>query len=201
MCHCDFYKCCYTVASSVATVLTPSHGGTSKPWWYAIQHIPVPVPSQEKLGGLRQEGHPASKWETMEVGRSLVWMGWRPTRWLVCTTLLSSLASVSPEDFFWHWLTQMGPEKGRKMVVAWCLHPKSRQWICDKEIVKDSTKIQAKRVKSAAAYWPRVDNDPQFCTTLYTSLVTELRFYVQLTDVSRIITFLERRAPDVHFSG
>jgi len=26
--------------------------------WYAIQHIPVPVPSQDKLGGLQQEGHP-----------------------------------------------------------------------------------------------------------------------------------------------
>jgi len=25
---------------------------------YAIHHIPVPVPSQDKLGGLRQEGHP-----------------------------------------------------------------------------------------------------------------------------------------------
>jgi len=26
---------------------------------YASQHIPVPVPSQDKLGGLQQEGHPA----------------------------------------------------------------------------------------------------------------------------------------------
>ena len=33
-------------------VAKPSHG-------YAIEHIPVPVPSQDKLGGLRQEGHPA----------------------------------------------------------------------------------------------------------------------------------------------
>jgi len=24
---------------------------------YAIQHIPVPVPNQDKLGGLQQEGH------------------------------------------------------------------------------------------------------------------------------------------------
>jgi len=28
---------------------------------YASQHIPVPVPSQDELGGLRQEGHPAYK--------------------------------------------------------------------------------------------------------------------------------------------
>ena len=28
-----------------------------KPRGYAIQHITVPVPSQDKLGGLRQEGH------------------------------------------------------------------------------------------------------------------------------------------------
>jgi len=25
---------------------------------YAVQHIPVPVQSQDELGGLRQEGHP-----------------------------------------------------------------------------------------------------------------------------------------------
>ena len=28
----------------------------TKTWRYAIQHIPVPVPSQDKLGGLRQKG-------------------------------------------------------------------------------------------------------------------------------------------------
>jgi len=28
---------------------------------YAIQHDSVPVPSQDELGGLRQEGHPAIK--------------------------------------------------------------------------------------------------------------------------------------------
>jgi len=26
---------------------------------YAIQHIPVPVPIKDKLGGLQQEGYPA----------------------------------------------------------------------------------------------------------------------------------------------
>jgi len=29
----------------------------TKPRGYAIQHIPVPAPSQDKLEGLRQEGH------------------------------------------------------------------------------------------------------------------------------------------------
>jgi len=29
------------------------------PSGYGIQHIPVPVPSEDKLGGLWQEGHPA----------------------------------------------------------------------------------------------------------------------------------------------
>jgi len=38
-----------------------SHGST-KPQKYAIQHIPVPVPSQDKLAGLRHEGHPEWKW-------------------------------------------------------------------------------------------------------------------------------------------
>jgi len=33
--------------------------GVTKPQGCAIQHIPVPVPSHDKLGGLRQEGHPA----------------------------------------------------------------------------------------------------------------------------------------------
>jgi len=28
----------------------------TKPRGYAVQHIPVPVPSQDKLGGLQQEG-------------------------------------------------------------------------------------------------------------------------------------------------
>jgi len=30
----------------------------TEPWGYAIEHIPVPVPSQNKLGGLQQEWHP-----------------------------------------------------------------------------------------------------------------------------------------------
>ena len=32
-------------------------GVFTKPWGYAVQHIPVSVSSQDKLGGLRQEGH------------------------------------------------------------------------------------------------------------------------------------------------
>jgi len=31
----------------------------NKAMGYAIQHFPVPVISQDKLGGLQQEGHPA----------------------------------------------------------------------------------------------------------------------------------------------
>jgi len=43
--------CCYLCSSVIRLQI--------KPWGYAIRHIPVPVPSQDKLGGLRQEGHPA----------------------------------------------------------------------------------------------------------------------------------------------
>jgi len=37
----------------------------------------------------RQEGHPAcKKWGDGEGGHWLVWMEWRPARWLVCLPLL-----------------------------------------------------------------------------------------------------------------
>jgi len=37
---------------------TKPHVCATKPRVYAVQHIPVPVPSQDKLEGLQQEGHP-----------------------------------------------------------------------------------------------------------------------------------------------
>jgi len=42
---------------SYGSYLTPLNQATG----YAIQHDSVPVPSQDKLGGLRQEGHLAIK--------------------------------------------------------------------------------------------------------------------------------------------
>jgi len=40
-------------------------------------------------------------------------MKWRPAGMSVCLRLLSSLAPQSPEeDFYWHWLTRVVPEKG-----------------------------------------------------------------------------------------
>jgi len=50
----------------------------------------------------------------MEVGEWLVWMEWHPAWWSVCLPLLSSLVLYSPEDFFWHRLTWVVPEKGLK---------------------------------------------------------------------------------------
>jgi len=35
----------------------------NKPRWYAVQHIPEPVSSQDKLEGLWHEGHPALRWD------------------------------------------------------------------------------------------------------------------------------------------
>jgi len=41
----------------------------------------VPVPSQDKLGGLFQERHPAKKWWGWQRwGHQLVWMGWQSIR-------------------------------------------------------------------------------------------------------------------------
>ena len=46
-------------------------------------------------------------------------MEWRPAGWSVCLPLLISLAPSSPEVLFWHRLTRVVPEKGRKTVVVW----------------------------------------------------------------------------------
>jgi len=60
----------------------------------------MPVPSQDKLGGLQQEGHPAIKnGRVMGVGAPLVRMGWRPPRLSVPLPPLSSPAAQNPEDF------------------------------------------------------------------------------------------------------
>jgi len=56
----------------------------------------VPVPKKDKLGGLRQEGHPAIK---MGVGAPLVRMGWRPPGLSVPLPPLSSPAPQNPENF------------------------------------------------------------------------------------------------------
>ena len=47
-------------------------------------------------------------------------MEWHPARWLVCLPPLFSLEPQSPEQdfFFWHRLTRVVPEKGRKTVVC-----------------------------------------------------------------------------------
>jgi len=56
------------MSDSVNVIIVSSQGhyvmhnvtcNVTKPRGYAIQHIPVPVPSQYKLVVLRQEGHPA----------------------------------------------------------------------------------------------------------------------------------------------
>jgi len=60
--------------------------------WVCNPAYSVPVPSQHKVGGLWQEGHPAQKWGMLEVGCWLVRMEWRPAGWFACLTLLSSLA-------------------------------------------------------------------------------------------------------------
>jgi len=43
--------------SMIAQFLVSFITSETMPWGYAIQYIPVLVPSQDKLGGLRQEGH------------------------------------------------------------------------------------------------------------------------------------------------
>ena len=58
----------------------------------------------------------------MEVGRWLVRIEWRPSGLSVCLPLLSSIAVWSPEeDFFWHWLTRVVPEKGIKRLLYVCV--------------------------------------------------------------------------------
>ena len=44
------------VQNEATGVCKPSYGDRRG---YGIQHIPVPVPNEDKLGELQQEGHPA----------------------------------------------------------------------------------------------------------------------------------------------
>ena len=50
------YYCYYNQAMGVCKT-KPRGYAITKPQEYAIQHIPVRVPSQNKLGGLQLEGH------------------------------------------------------------------------------------------------------------------------------------------------
>jgi len=47
-------------------------------------------------------------------------MGWRSARWSVCLPLLISRCTIHkiPEVLFWHRITRVVPEKGRKIVVV-----------------------------------------------------------------------------------
>jgi len=61
--------------------------------------------------------HKNGEVKVKEVGHWLVWIEWSDAqpdcRYWVCLPLMPSLAPWSPEeDFFWHWLTQVVPEKG-----------------------------------------------------------------------------------------
>jgi len=80
---------------SYGSYLTPLNQATG----YATQHDSVPVPSQDKLGGLRQEGHLAIKWGGCYGGGAVVRLGWRPPGLSVPLPLLSSPAPQNPENF------------------------------------------------------------------------------------------------------
>ena len=73
--------------------------GSHQATGYATQHDSVPVPSQDKLGGLWQEGHLAIKIGVYEGGALLVQMGWCPPGLSVPLPPLFSPAPQNPEDF------------------------------------------------------------------------------------------------------
>jgi len=60
----------------------------------------VPVPSQDKLGGLHRKGIQHKNGGVMEVGALIVQMGWHPARLSVCLPLLSSFCTIKPRR--WH---------------------------------------------------------------------------------------------------
>ena len=62
---------------------------------YAIQHIPVPVSSQDKLGGLRQEGHRRKNRGINGAEKDMMMIGW----WV-------------GECFFYYCLTRVVWDKG-----------------------------------------------------------------------------------------
>jgi len=69
----------------------------------------------------RQEGHPAcKKWADGGGGHCLVRMEWRPAGWSVCLPLLIFPCNPKSEVLFWHWLTQVVPEKGALKRLWWC---------------------------------------------------------------------------------
>jgi len=51
-------------------------------------------------------------------GQWLVRMEWRLAGWLVCLPLLTFSCTIKSKVLFWHRLTRVGPEKGRKTVVV-----------------------------------------------------------------------------------
>jgi len=58
--HCESNKSCTLLSQVHADWFSKSfyHGVCNQATGHAIQHIPVPVPSQDKLGGLQLDGHP-----------------------------------------------------------------------------------------------------------------------------------------------
>ena len=71
----------------------------------------------------RQQGHPACKkeWGDDGGGHWLVWMEWRPARWLVCVPLLIFPCTIKSRSSV---LVPAYPgwsrKKGHKTVVVWC---------------------------------------------------------------------------------
>jgi len=60
--------------------------------WVCKPAYLMPVRSQDKLGGLRQEGHPAQKWGDEGGGSLISPDGVAPSRIVVCLPLMSSIA-------------------------------------------------------------------------------------------------------------
>ena len=83
--HVTWLQPAHSVCCTCLITWKPSH-------WICKPAYLVPVTSQDKLGGLRQEGHPAKNWGWW---CWLVWMEWHPARLSVCLPLLSSLHQIS----------------------------------------------------------------------------------------------------------
>ena len=95
----------------------------TKPWGYAIQHMPVPVPSQDKLGweGCGRKGIRSKNGGMMEVDCWLVLMEWRPCGLSECPRLVVFPSSIKSRRSFL--LAPADPDGPGKRAVK-------RLWLC-----------------------------------------------------------------------
>jgi len=117
----------------------------------------VPVPSQDKLGGLCQEGHPAWKWWVWQRWEhQLVWMGWQSIQIVGVSAsvifILHQKIQKTAKFTVWYQLTRVVPDKVQRAV----------KWLC----VSGTTRMSRYQKKHSLTHTYR-DHQPCFISFLH----------------------------------